>query len=74
MIHAGFNACNTTSSLGLLPSRKAPGNEVGIRVVQNEVTNESDTRVPLFNHFRGGCCHSENWAHITLKCVRHRCV
>ena len=45
MIHAGFNAWNTTSSLGPLPSRRAPGNEVGISVVQNEVTNESDTRV-----------------------------
>ena len=45
MIHAGFNACNITSSPGPLPSRKALGNEVGISVVQNEVTNESDTRV-----------------------------
>ena len=45
MIHADFNACNTTSWRGSLPSRRAPGNEVGISVVQNEVTNESDARV-----------------------------
>ena len=45
MIHAGFNAWNTTSSLGPLPSRRAPGNEVGISMVQNEVTKESNARV-----------------------------
>ena len=45
MIHADFNACSTTSWRGPLPSRRAPGNEVGISVVQNEVTNESDARV-----------------------------
>lgn len=45
MTHAGFNACNTTSSPRPLPSRRAPGNEVGVSVVQNEVTNESDARV-----------------------------
>ena len=78
MINAGFNAWNTTSSLGPLPSRRAPGNKVGISVVQNEVTNESEQEcalfIPFVEYLRGGCCHSENWAHITLKCVRNRCV